>query len=83
MSRIDETRTGLSADTVTEPCPDPVAKPDGAPRPVWHLTVAYDGAAYHGWQVQPGVVTVQEILQEKLRRLFLAPELTLSATSRA
>jgi tRNA pseudouridine38-40 synthase len=21
----------------------------------WKLTLAYDGTAYHGWQVQPGL----------------------------
>lgn len=34
------------------------------------LTVAYDGTAYCGWQVQPNGVTVQEVLNEKLSELF-------------
>jgi tRNA pseudouridine38-40 synthase len=33
------------------------------------LTVQYDGAAYHGWQVQPDHRTVQGVLQETLARL--------------
>lgn len=25
----------------------------------WKLTIAYDGTSYHGWQVQPGLPTIQ------------------------
>ena len=34
------------------------------------LTVAYDGTAYHGWQVQPGVVTIESKLNECLSQLL-------------
>jgi len=30
------------------------------------LTIAYDGAPYKGWQYQPGMVTVQETIEEAL-----------------
>jgi tRNA pseudouridine38-40 synthase len=30
------------------------------------LTIAYDGSAYHGWQIQPNGITVQETLQQAL-----------------
>ena len=30
------------------------------------LTIAYDGTAYSGWQVQPNGLTIQEILQDKI-----------------
>jgi len=34
------------------------------------LTIAYDGTAYHGWQVQPNGITVQEILQDSLEKIL-------------
>lgn len=34
------------------------------------LTVAYDGSAYAGWQLQIGVVTVQQRIEEALAKLF-------------
>jgi len=33
------------------------------------LTLAYDGAEFHGWQVQPGLKTVQGTLAECLKRI--------------
>ncbi len=34
------------------------------------LTIAYDGSDYHGWQVQPGLPTVQETIQDAVRSLL-------------
>jgi tRNA pseudouridine38-40 synthase len=37
--------------------------------PHWKLTVAYDGSPYNGWQVQPGLPTVQGTLALALHRI--------------
>lgn len=37
--------------------------------PHWKLTLSYHGAQFHGWQVQPGLVTVQGCLAHALTRL--------------
>jgi tRNA pseudouridine38-40 synthase len=34
----------------------------------WKLTLSYDGTAFHGWQVQPGLRTIQGELQAALGR---------------
>ncbi|MFQ5803241.1 MAG: tRNA pseudouridine(38-40) synthase TruA [Candidatus Methylomirabilales bacterium] len=33
------------------------------------LIIEYDGTAYHGWQVQPGLPTIQGILQDTAKRI--------------
>lgn len=33
------------------------------------LLIAYDGTEYHGWQHQPGLRTVQETIQQAIRRV--------------
>ena len=37
------------------------------------MTVSYDGTEYHGWQVQPGLPTVQSILETVLAEIEGAP----------
>ena len=34
------------------------------------LVLAYDGTNYHGWQWQPGVVTVEQKLREALQKIL-------------
>jgi len=43
-------------------------QPDPAPHN-WKLTLSYDGAGFHGWQIQPGSLTVQGELQAALGRI--------------
>ena len=35
----------------------------------WKLVLAYDGTDYHGWQIQPGCVTIQGELRAALARV--------------
>jgi tRNA pseudouridine38-40 synthase len=35
----------------------------------WKLTVAYDGTRFHGWQVQPGLPTIQGTLADALLKI--------------
>jgi tRNA pseudouridine38-40 synthase len=37
--------------------------------PAWKVVLAYDGTDFHGWQVQPGKVTVQGILADTIERI--------------
>ena len=37
------------------------------------LRVAYDGTVYHGWQLQPGAVTIEQVLNETLTELLGEP----------
>ncbi|MDR3745910.1 MAG: tRNA pseudouridine(38-40) synthase TruA [Acidobacteriaceae bacterium] len=34
----------------------------------WKITLAYDGTPYRGWQVQPGLLTVQGLLADAIHR---------------
>ena len=43
-------------------------KADRAAR-TWKLTLAYDGGCFAGWQVQPGLITVQGTLARALERI--------------
>ena len=37
------------------------------------ITIQYDGSSYHGWQVQKNAVTVQEVFQDAVEKVFLKP----------
>ncbi|MDE5658365.1 MAG: tRNA pseudouridine(38-40) synthase TruA [Muribaculaceae bacterium] len=39
----------------------------------YFIKLSYDGAAYHGWQVQPGAVTVQQCVEEALGKVLRQP----------
>jgi len=48
----------------------------------FRLTVAYDGTAFHGWQKQPGVRTVQGELEGALAVVLASSEVTVSGAGR-
>src|SRR5262249_2808158 len=33
------------------------------------ITIAYDGSAFHGWQIQPGLPTIQGLLAEAAQQI--------------
>jgi tRNA pseudouridine38-40 synthase len=37
--------------------------------PTFKLTIEYDGTGYHGWQVQPGMSTIQGVLEHAMARI--------------
>lgn len=39
----------------------------------WAIEIAYDGTNYHGWQVQPNGISIQEVLQNYLTLLLREP----------
>ena len=39
----------------------------------YFIYFSYDGAAYHGWQVQPNAITVQQVFEEALAKLVRQP----------
>ena len=34
------------------------------------ITIAYDGTDYHGWQVQPNGITVQQAVQDGIEKIL-------------
>lgn len=39
----------------------------------YFLEIAYDGTRFHGWQVQPNALSVQEILEDSLSKVLREP----------
>ena len=36
----------------------------------YFIQLSYNGAAYHGWQIQPSGISVQEVLNAALSRIL-------------
>ncbi len=47
----------------------------------YFIRFSYDGTNYHGWQLQPNAVTVQEVMTDILQKLF-GPQTTITAAGR-
>lgn len=45
----------------------------------YFIRLSFKGTRYHGWQIQPGVITVQDVLQQKLSILLQEPVHTIGA----
>lgn len=45
------------------------------------LIMQYDGTSYHGWQIQPAVLTVEEVLLDRLEKV-IGEKVKLSAAAR-
>ena len=39
----------------------------------YRLDLSYDGTDFHGWQIQPNGITVQEVIQNKLSQICNQP----------
>jgi tRNA pseudouridine38-40 synthase len=48
----------------------------------YKLTIAYDGTRYSGWQIQPNALTIQQIIQDRLKILLHEPEVVIIASGR-
>ena len=53
-------------------------------RPIrnFRMEISFDGTAYHGWQRQPNGITVQEVVENKLSRLFNTERICIQGSSR-
>ncbi len=47
----------------------------------YRITLAYEGTAYGGWQVQPNAITIQELLQKNIA-IFLQEEVIITGAGR-
>ncbi|WP_316808307.1 tRNA pseudouridine(38-40) synthase TruA [Pedobacter agri] len=43
----------------------------------YFIQIAYDGSLYHGWQIQPNAITVQELLDQAMSTFYRQPIETL------
>jgi tRNA pseudouridine38-40 synthase len=68
---IPTTRPSITLLAILIPMAEPAFDAIGAPASSqnWKLTLAYDGADFKGWQIQPGEPTIQGELQAALGRV--------------
>lgn len=48
----------------------------------YFLFFSYDGTAYHGWQIQPNGISVQETLMKAVRTLLRQPDIQVTGAGR-
>jgi tRNA pseudouridine38-40 synthase len=61
------------ATALSGPLTAPGASPGGAAARL-RLDLSYDGSGFHGWSLQPGLRTVQEVVRQALGRALALPE---------
>ena len=61
---------------------NPARPADDAPARTVKFELAYDGTAYHGWQRQPNGITVQEVVEDRLSKLFGGASIRIQGSSR-
>ena len=61
---------------------NPAYPEEGSPERTVKMELAYDGTAYHGWQRQPNGITVQEVVEERLCKLFGGKQIRIQGSSR-
>jgi tRNA pseudouridine38-40 synthase len=54
----------------------------GEPLTSWKLTVAYDGTGFSGWARQPGLRTVQQVLEEGVAQILSGTPIELTVAGR-
>ena len=71
--KLPDGKSSCASTRASEPVPTSKEQSDEAapaPRTTFKMELSFDGTAYHGWQRQPNGITVQEVVEEKLYRLF-------------
>lgn len=48
----------------------------------FRMEICFDGTEYHGWQLQPNGITVQEVIEGRLSRLFGGVKIRIQGCSR-
>ena len=48
----------------------------------YFITFSYDGTRFHGWQIQPNGISVQEVLEESLTKILRAGPITVVGAGR-
>ncbi len=61
---------------------NPALPAEDAPSRTVKMEIAFDGTAYHGWQRQPNGITVQEVLEDRLSKLFGGAFIRVQGSSR-
>jgi len=72
MTTVRRTRADRPAAALSGTLAGAQVQPDNAVTRL-RLDLSYDGSGFHGWSLQPGLRTVQEVLQEALGRALALP----------